>query len=299
MKNLKKILLCLVAVLSFSFLMPTLPASAASTSEEVTRIADKISAREEEIFAYESDDLAVHAARFRDYSALLRQSADELNNLKANNAHQAKIAAITAAMSRVATVGDALATALENDDESAYAVAYSDLEAATTDLESAGEAYDKYLKDNPLESGDTTYAIWYIVLIASLACLAIALIVFFVCKNQHGTVHKGEFDKNGKSKETTLKNLRKSILVAAVIFVIGAAIPAVQYYIAIHSVQSGEEFTYYIFWYPLAVGAFMFITALPNYFFQLSKLKKSGELKNADDATAMALAKINKIHQDK
>jgi len=299
MGKIKMVLFAVMAILGLGVLAPALPAFAESAVDEVVKISEELSARAEEIFAEESEDLEIVAGQFKEYSSVVRDAVIKLQAIDVNAGHKEKINDMASALTRMANYSETMASTITDKDETAYREAYDGFILAEEDLEVASDAYDQYLKDNPLESGDSTYATWYIVLIVSIVCLVIALAVFFACRGQNGVVNASQVDaKTGKTKETTLKKMRLEIVIASIVFVVGAAIPAVQYYIAVHSIETGGEFEYYIFWYPLALGAIWFVIALPNYFIQLAKLKKSGGLRDTDDATAVALEQINALHQN-
>jgi hypothetical protein len=291
MKKIKLLIAAFVVVFSFGLLaQPALPA-AASPSEDVTVIIENLIDKETEIFAKTSEDPEVVANQFTTYADTIRNTITKLAAIETSSGHKAKINDIVIVLNKLASSSDAMAQATLNQDDSAYWKAFNDFDATIDELNITSEAYVQYLKDNPLESGDGTYAMWFVILIISVACLVVAIIIVAAGRNQRGIVPGSE---DGKKKPVNLSDVRRNILIAAVIFVVGAAIPAVQYYLAVQNAAAGEEFTYYIFWYPLAFGASWFVLSIFQYLFNYSKLKKSGGLRSADDATAAALEKINK-----
>jgi predicted phage tail protein len=110
----------------------------------------------------------------------------------------------------------------------------------------------------------------------------------FTTRTQHGTIQQGD-------KQVGLKDIRKNVLIAAAIFVAGAAIPAAQYWWGMNHPKADGTFEYYIFYWPLIIGAALFVGGLFQYLSAYMKLKKAGELAHSDNAAEMAGVKIPKI----
>ncbi len=284
MRKLSKILISVAAVLTLGFAVtPALPASAA-TNDEVEAIITRMVDKEDELFADSSDDPTEMAAILDKYEASLRQSVTDLNNVKATGEFRRKIDAVSGAISDMAKSVHDMSVALKGGDSTAYSTATSDFETATNSMQTAGEAYDAYLADHPLDSGDSQYTLWFGLLILSVVCLAGAIIMVAATRTQHGSV------TNKQGKQVSLKDSRKLVLSGAVVFVIGAAIPAIQYWWGMHHPKADGTFEYYIFFWPLILGVIWFVLGLIQYLSTYVKVKKTGTLAHTDNAAEMASA---------
>lgn len=286
MEKLRSILISAMAVVTLGLAAPCLPVQAAAT-DEVTQIVTEMIDSQTAIFAEDSDDLMVLSGRFQQYADGVRKAASELDVISASDGLMEKIDGIRAELDKMASEADLISDALLAGDETAYQDAYANFEKVYSALMVASDAYDQYLQDNPLDSGDTTYALWYTLLIISLVCLAAAIIVAVITRKQQGAI----VGKNGR--ETTLKNVRRNVVIGAAVFVVGAAIPAAQYWMLVHSETGTGD--YYILYYPLIIGAFLFLFSLVQYLATYTKLHKSGGLVHADNAAEMASIRVPKI----
>jgi hypothetical protein len=281
MRGLNKIFISLIAFFALGFAVaPALPVSAAA-NDEVNTVLVRMMAEEDKIFAESSDDPEVFVGQLDDYALSLHTAVEDLDRIDASPGLRQKINDVIAVLDRMANAIDGMADAWAAGDSSAYVAASDDFDKAQSELASAGEAYDEYVANNPLDSGDTLYILWFGLLLLSVVCLVVALIINALTRKQHGTTMRG-------NKQVSLKDVRRNILVGAGIFVVGAAIPAAQYWWGMTHPNADGSFTYYIFWYPLAIGAILFVASAFQYVVVYAKIKKTGGLAHADNALEMA-----------
>jgi cytochrome c556 len=195
---------------------------------------------------------------------------------------------LEAAASDMAASAQALIDALEQEDADAYTEAINQLNDAETAYNDVFVEANTYIANNPLDSGDTQYVLWFGLLVLSIVCLVGAIIMVAATRTQHGTVQQG-------NKPVGLKDIRRNVLIGAGVFVAGAAIPAVQYWWGMNYLKADGTFEYYIFYWPLILGAVLFVGGLVQYLSVYTKLKKAGELVHSNNAAEMAGLKIPKI----
>jgi hypothetical protein len=291
MKIISKILICLTAILSLGIVAQ--PALAASTSEQIgdqtVALVNAVDRFVDNFEVAETDAQATAATLALQSTMSLVRTNFEAAAESADNNDLKKYATEFATLAeRFSVAAGQMNQAFIDADDTAYDVAVAAYNATLEDYNNKISSYNKLIADNPLASGDSTYILWFAVLALSVVCLVVAVVIFAAGRNQFGTIPGSE---DGKKKPVSLKMIRRNILIGAAIFLVGAAIPAVQYYIAVHNVQYGERFDYYIFWYPLAIGVIMFVFNLFKYFITYAKLKKAGELKYTDDDVSVASSK--------
>lgn len=160
--------------------------------------------------------------------------------------------------------------------------------------------YLTYKNKTDKTMGEYNPTFYNVILAISIACLGGAIIMVIATSNHHGVT------TNKQGQEVSLKTVRRSVLIGAGVFVLGAAIPVVQYWWAESNTMPGESYTIWIFYWPLIAGVFMFIGFMIQYLTTYLKLKKSGELAHTDNAAEMARAaeiaekkqKIEKVELD-
>jgi len=182
------------------------------------------------------------------------------------------------------TAAQDLSTSVKNQDQTAYGNAIDDFNAAADAYSATADEYNQYLEDNPVASGDTVYGIWFTLLIIAIVLL-IASIVFAVVAKRHQGALPPKTGKDGKTKQTTLAGLRRNLIIWSAVFVVGAAIPFVQYWILVHN--GGDS--YYIFWYPLAAGAILFVVSVVQYLVATVRIRANGSAPLLADAPPAAV----------
>ncbi|MCL2173886.1 hypothetical protein FWH58_01115 [Candidatus Saccharibacteria bacterium] len=293
MRKISKILLSVVAVLTLA--LATVPALA-STIDDLQVVDGKLSTATQSFYYSVSsasatknvDSLNAAVSRFK-------TAVDDAKVEYARIATEAKSDGwrqitdkLTRAVNDMSDAASAIQAAIAAQDEAALAVAGDKYDTAVEDYNQATDEANNYMANNPFDSGDTQWTLWFGLLIVSVVCLAVAIAVNFLTRNQHGVTT----GKDGKA--TSLKDVRRNILIGAGVFVVGAAIPAVQYYWGMTHRNADGTFEYYIFWYPLAIGAIMFVAGAFQYITVYLKVKKTGTLAHAEHATEVA-GKVPKI----
>ena len=287
MRRLGKILISVAAILTLTFVpVPAL----ASTIDDLGVAEQKLSTAVAEFL---SD--VESASSNQDVEALNSAVSDfkvAVDGVKAEYARISREAKsdgwraisdkMTKAVNDMSSAASEMQSAIVAQDAAALSAAGDKFDTATGDYDKATDEANEYMVNNPLDSGDTQWALWFGLLAVSVLCLVAAIIVNFLTRKQHGTT------TNKAGKNTSLKEVRRNILVGAGIFVVGAAIPAVQYWWGMTHRNDDGSFTYYTFWYPLAIGAILFIGSAFRYVSVYLKVKKSGSLAHADNAAEMA-----------
>lgn len=150
------------------------------------------------------------------------------------------------------------------------------LTAAETALGTAVNAYDKsvgeyntYLKT----VGDPAYIGWLILLIVAVVLLVLALLFALLTRKQTGLT-AAKADRKGNLRQSSLKRLRWMVVLWAAVFVVGAAIPFFQ--VAFAQPDASGNYTYRVFWYPLAAGAILTVVGVVQYFVAASQVRKNG-----------------------
>lgn len=165
-----------------------------------------------------------------------------------------------------------MSDAITAGDEDQYTDAVDDFNDAIDAYKSSADAYNQYIEDNPLASGDPLYALWLVLLIVAVALLIATILFAVLLRNHHGALPPKP-SRNGVVRQTTLRGLRRNLVIYAAIFVVGAAIPFVQYWIQAHN--SDGDGTYFIFWYPLLAGVLVIVFAI-QYVITALKVRSNG-----------------------
>jgi hypothetical protein len=194
----------------------------------------------------------------------LHADAAELQSLAedASSGLAERVAELGAGIEDLAASLDALVAA---EDDAAVSAANDQMSAAVDRLAAAEIAYDDYLAEHPAASGDTMWFVWTGLVILAALCLVVAVILWV----RSGKLAR-QFPPLGKA--------RTNVALAALIFLVGTLIPAVQYWGA----EPGEEYT--IIWYPLVVGGIWFFVALRGFFSNNSKAKRGVAAAGAEPA---------------
>jgi len=169
------------------------------------------------------------------------------------------------------TAAQDLSTSVTNQDQTAYGQAIDEFNDASDAYSATADDYNQYLEDNPVASGDTVYGIWFALLVIAVVLLAAAIVFAIVAKRHQGALPP-KTGKDGKPRQTTLAALRRNMIIWSAVFVVGAAIPFVQYWILVHN--GGDS--YYIFWYPLAAGAILLVVSVVQYIIATVKIHANG-----------------------
>ncbi|MDR2347706.1 MAG: hypothetical protein LBD90_03610 [Bifidobacteriaceae bacterium] len=190
----------------------------------------------------------------------IRGNAAELASLAAktsNAAHSALITELSAQMVLVADSMGAMAAAITAGDDPALAAAGAEFEAAGAEMDVKTREYFQFLADHPFESGDKMWFVWTGLLALAVLMFLVAVILALVSGKR-----AREFPP--------LRQSRRNLLLSSLLFAVGAAIPAVQYW----RIEPGED--YHIFYYPLACGLW-FLFALPMHLAVSSHAKKAAK----------------------
>lgn len=201
-----------------------------------------------------ASETAIAAAAIRDAAAELQSLADG----SSNSGLSERIADLALGVEDIADGVESFGVGIVGSDETAFDAAVAELEAAEYRLDAAGDAFNEYLEANPLVAGDVMWLLWTGLFALSALGLVFAVVVWF----------RG---RKAPHQTEELSVSRRNLLGSAALFLVGAAIPAVQYW----RVEPGGEYT--IFWYPLAVGALWFLVATPRYFIVAKKAKALGD----------------------
>ncbi len=201
-------------------------------------------------------------------------------------------AAMSGFSTRLATASDGMATAandivaaLNAEDQTAYGDSIDALNQASDDYSATADEFNQYLADNPIASGDPMYVLWFVLLIVSILFLLGAIAIFILGRKQQGAL-AAKTDRKGNTSQATLKGMRWGLLGLAALFVVGAAIPFVQYWIIAH--DGGSE--YRVFWYPLAIGGVGTIVMAIRYFMAVAKVRREGSAASLAEAVSVSVS---------
>jgi len=164
-----------------------------------------------------------------------------------------------------------LATGVQDGDKIGISTAGAAFQAGLDAYLKTADAVNAYIADNPLASGDPLYALWLVLLIVSLAMLVGAILLAVLARHQDGALPAKTL-RDGRVRQLTLRSLRRNLVIFTAIFVVGAAIPFVQYWIIAHN--GGDQ--YVILWYPLAAGAILAVISAVQYVVVLARVRKEG-----------------------
>jgi len=171
-----------------------------------------------------------------------------------------------------------ITAAFAAEDSAALTQAEGDLNTALDAYDATAQEYNAYLKT----AGDPSYVGWLIVLIVAVVFLILTLLFAILTRKQTGLLPP-KTDKKGNVQQASLKRLRWMVVLWAGVFVVGAAIPFFQ--VAFAEPDAGGNYTYRVFWYPLAAGAILSIIGVVQYFIAAAKVRREG---SAEPHTAPA-----------
>lgn len=251
----------------------------ASTSDDLQSVDSQFSTSANELLsdfqtASTSGDASQLDKSLSDFQTAATEAKAEFNKISSESSSEGwkNIAnEMTQAVDGMSSAAEGLRTSIKSQDQEAYYKYATEFQAAIDSYQTAIDKANQYMADNPLDSGDSQYALWFGLLGLSLLCLVGAIVMVVLTRKQDGST-------SVNNKTTSLKDLRRNVLIGAGIFVIGAAIPAVQYWYGTHNRNADGTFTYYIFYWPLIIGAGLFVIGLVQYLFTYLKLKKAGSL---------------------
>lgn len=169
----------------------------------------------------------------------------------------------------MATAARGIADAFEAQDSAKLSESEDALTSAFDAYSQTADEYNEYLKT----AGDPTYVVWLIVLIVAIVLFVLALLFALLTRKQSGLLPP-KTDKKGKVTQQSLARLRWLVVLWAGVFVIGAAIPFLQVVFA--KPDASGEYTYRIFWYPLAAGVILTIVTVVQYFIAAAKVRSEG-----------------------
>ena len=186
----------------------------------------------------------------------------------------------------MAAASDDISAAIAAQDGDALTQGENDLNAAMEAYSATVDEFNGYLKT----AGDPTYIGWLIVLIVAVVLLVLALIFALLTRKQEGLLQP-KADKKGNVTQSSLRKMRWMVVLWAGLFVVGAAITFFQ--VAFAEPDANGEYSFRIFWYPLAAGAILTVVSVVQYFIAASKVRAQGSAvayDPADPATHGALA---------
>lgn len=180
-----------------------------------------------------------------------------------------------------------IADAFAAQDAEALAGAEESLWAAMDAYNATVDDYNEYLTALPVSAlDDPAFTAWLNVLIIAVAFFLLSLVVAIVTRKQTGFLPP-KTDKRGKVQQVSLRTLRLTVVGSAALFVVGAAIPFFQIIFA--QPDANGEYTYRIFWYPLAVGAVLTVVGVVRYFLVAAKVRREGSAPQHDPSGAQAM----------
>ena len=186
----------------------------------------------------------------------------------------------------MAAASDAISSALVAQDGGALTQGENELNAAMEAYSATVDEFNGYLKT----AGDPTYLGWLIVLIVAAVLFVLALIFALLTRRQEGLLQP-KADKKGNITQSSLKKMRWMVVLWAGLFVVGAAITFFQ--VAFAEPDANGEYSFRIFWYPLAAGAVLTVVSVVQYFIAASKVRAQGSAvayDPADPATHPSIA---------
>lgn len=217
-----------------------------TSTEEVTAAAD---AFEDASTSAQQDFRDIADAEGGDIARFAGQFADEAGDMS--------------------TATNAISAAFAAQDPAALTQAENDLQAAFDAYDKTADEYNTYLKT----AGDPSYVGWLILLIVAVVFLVLALLFALLTRKQTGLL-PAKADKKGNLQQSSLARLRWMVVVWAGLFVVGAAIPFFQ--VAFAQPDASGNYTYRVFWYPLAAGAILTIVGVVQYFIAAGRVRREG-----------------------
>lgn len=174
----------------------------------------------------------------------------------------------------MATAAGDIVSASGAPDSDALSRAETDLSAALDAYSASADEYNAYLATAPLSPlTDPVFVGWLIVLVVAVAFLLAALVFALVTRKHQGLL-PAKPDKKGVMQQMSLTRLRWMVVLWAGVFVVGAAIPFFQLVFAQPNAKG--EYSYSVFWYPLAAGAALSIVSLVQYFIAAATVRREG-----------------------
>ncbi|WP_169566263.1 hypothetical protein [Microbacterium luticocti] len=176
--------------------------------------------------------------------------------------------------------------ALSTQDESALSKAESAMNDAIDAYSSTADEYNEFIKTLPANpTNDPAFVLWLTVLIVGVVYLLLTLLFALLTRKQQGLL-PAKVDKKGTVQQASLSRLRWMVVLWAGVFVVGAAIPFVQVIVA--EMSTTGEYTYRVFWYPLAIGAALSVIGLVQYFVAAAKVRREGSAQPHDPSAMPA-----------
>ena len=230
-----------------------------------TVYSDQTASNEDAAAAAETFQTAAESAQ-TEFQSIADEAADtELAGYAEDFAGEAGDMAVAA--------GD-IVGAFDAEDPDALSQAETDLSAAMDAYSASADEYNAYLATVPVSPlTDPAFVGWLIVLAVAVVFLILALVFALVTRKHQGLL-PAKPDKKGAMQQTSLKRLRWMVVLWAGVFVVGAAIPFFQ--VAFAQPDENGEYTYNVFWYPLAAGVVLSIVGLVQYFIAAATVRREG-----------------------
>jgi len=176
-----------------------------------------------------------------------------------------------------------IVSAFGAEDADALSQAETDLSAAMDAYSASADEYNDYLATVPVSPlTDPAFVGWLTVLVIAVVFLLLTLVFALVTRKHQGLL-PAKPDKKGAMQQTSLKRLRWMVVLWAGVFVVGAAIPFFQ--VAFAKPDENGEYTYNVFWYPLAAGVVLSIVGLVQYFIAAATVRREGSAPLYDPAS--------------
>ncbi len=265
MKKLKNIF----AVTAATLILCLIPASAGASTIDDLQLADQNFSTSAGDFydeistASSSNDVNSFVRAVDSFKSDADSARDEYAKIssESNSTGWKAIASkLSDAVSKISIAAEAMSASVQSQDSDDYYAAANDYQAGMGQYQSAIDEANDYLVNNPLESGDTQYLLWFSLLGVSILAMLSAVAIFVFDRKR-----VGDTTTFGNKKQATFASLRRNILIGAGIFVVGAAIPAFQYWYGMHNPNADGTFTYYIFYWPLLIGGVLYVAGLVQY----------------------------------
>ncbi len=192
-----------------------------------------------------------------------------------------------AAGDMASAAGD-MVDAFAAEDSDALSQAETDLSTAIDAYSATADEYNAYLATSPASHmKDPAFVGWLTALVVAVVFLILTLIFALVTGKQQGLL-PAKPDKKGNMQQTSLKRLRWMVVLWAGLFVVGAAIPFFQ--VAFAQPDENGEYTYNVFWYPLAAGVVLSLVGLVQYFMAAATVRREGSAPQYDPSNPFPVA---------
>ncbi|MDR2452979.1 MAG: hypothetical protein LBD51_00125 [Bifidobacteriaceae bacterium] len=263
MRRLVQLLGCLGILAGLLFALPPAPAAGA-IADEVSEISHRAAAAVESYRGLDFDNLGGDKIALE--TATTQTALENYAAQLASLAGRESDAVPSGMISDLSSLAGALAECVKQSgaarlggDRAGAAVAAAEMDTDLAQLVSATSQFEQYAALNPSSSRGAMWYFWTALFVFSCLSLVAAVALF---------IHSG----SAAEEFEPLAAARRNLVISAAALTVGAGVPALQYW----NVEPGG--TVQVFIYPLALGGFCIVVALPRYFSAARRAKQAGRM---------------------